>query len=159
MSGPFQLFTATKLMFIVGLVLGVAATVFVTNEIRGRDGPEMYPVRIQADSRGLLTNLNCLSVADGSYLVSGFVTAPPGSGILKIGSFINFGNTGPANSKNVQQSNSYAYFDTNDPDYQQPGSGTLYFNSIVDNSYNGTGPVVGGPTPKYCEAFVQRILH
>jgi len=152
--------SSVRWVFVVGIASGILATVILTNLIGSRDGAQTYPVRVQSNSRGLLADLNCVRVSDGSYLVNGFVSAPSGSGILKIGALINFGDTGPLNGINIHQGNFYAYFDTDDPDYASPdgGGGALTFNVIVDNNYSGE-PESGGPAPKFCEAFVAKILH
>lgn len=141
----------------MGLVVGVSVTLLLSTLFDKSGTANSYPARIQTSSKGLLADLNCYSVSDGSYLVSGRVLAPPNSGVLKIGALINFGNTGPFKGPNVKESNFYSYFDTNDPTYEHGGGGALTFNVIVnDNLYGEAQP--GLPTPEYCEAFVVHKL-
>ena len=147
-----RVFTPLRQVFLTGAALGVAATLLFSFLFERHAGPTYFAARIQAGSKALLSNVRCVSVSDGSYLVSGFVDASPDSGVLKIGAFINFGNTGPLGGSNVQGSNFYTYFDTYDSAYGQEGGGALVFNVVVDNS--SFGPESGGPSPKYCEAYV-----
>lgn len=127
-------------MLVVGIVLGIFGTLAYRDFFPAPDPINHYPIYVAKSARSLISGSDCVMDADGNIWISGTVSAPADSGILKIGGFANYGNSGqskfPNNAVSVP-----TYFDTYDPAYQDNLTGTFSLEVVVNSTSD---------RPKYC---------
>ncbi len=144
MSERKPLLTFGQWTLVLGVALGIVGTLFVQHLLPSNGPTHHYPIYVAKDARSLISASDCATDGDGNYWISGTVNAPPGSGILKISGFVNFGNQGQSKYPNNVPS-VYAYFDTNDPTYQPDSGGA--FAVEVSLTFAGIANQTGA---KYC---------
>ena len=125
---------------VLGVALGIVGTLFVQHLLPSKGPTYHYPIYVAKSAHALISGSDCVMDNDGNVWISGTVSAPADSGVLKIGGFANYGNVGqskfPNNAPSVP-----TYFDTYDPAYQNDLTGTFSL-EVVTNSTSDR--------PKYC---------
>lgn len=116
-----------------GIAVGVVGTLLVQHLFLNDGPPYVYRTHIARSARHLLEYASCEGDGHGGYVVSGWVIAPPDTGVLKINAFVNFG-TVDQSSTPLNVPGWSAYFDTDDPSYGEQGGNSLYFAVRVDAS-------------------------
>ena len=132
----------------IAVGLGIAAALFALFGFifwsNHRGGISYIPVRVEKSAKALVRGYACQPLDSESYLVVGYLEAPPDSGTIRIGAKVHFSNLGPSKAS-FDYSGWTTYFDTSDPGYVQYGSGTQEFVVKVD-----TDSSVNGVTPTFC---------